>query len=258
MRCPRRARRCAAAGSGELKFDRNEMIEGIRLPWVRDFLAHFSVNGWSINEQDVAEYFKLDGAHADRWLRAAAARDLIEPGEPDDGKPQWTVAATGSRLAAAKFLPRFNRKRADQLIAGFLQRVETAAAQRQDFLMEVCCVALFGSCLDGAAEDFGDVDLFCEIRWLPELGGGERVERARSLFKADGRSAARITDKMFWPAQKLQRFLRARQGAIALHDMAEAALYDTAVAVLYELPGGRLALPQPCRSPVLATRYAGP
>ena len=227
-----------------MKFDRSETIDGVPLIRVRDFLREWRRTAF--NETQVAEFFARDRAAALRWLRTVLDRGLVEP-----RGDKYRVAPDGVRLCATKFVPRFDRARADQLVAELLHRTEAAAAARWDYLVEVTGLAVFGSYRDEHALDFGDIDVLLGIRWLPELGAalGSRVwtDRCWEMFQRDKRAYHRIGDDLDWPVEKLSRFLKARKPRIALHALSDATVIETDVRVIYQLPEGRLAPPRDCR-----------
>lgn len=229
-----------------MNFDRTATIDGAPLIQVRDFLRQWRYFASAFNEAQVAEFFARDRAAARRWLRAACDRGFVEPmGD------QYRVAPDGVRLCATKFVPRFDRARADQLVAELLQRTEAAAAARWDYLVEVTGLAVFGSYRDEHAVDLGDIDVLIGTRWLPEIGvavgNGRLADRCWELFKRDKRAYHRIGDHLDWPDEKLGRFLKARKPRIALHALSDATVIETDVRVIYQLPEGRLALPRDCR-----------
>lgn len=226
-----------------MKFDRSETIDGVPLIWVRDFLREWRRT--TFNEARVAEVFDRDAAAALRWLRAACNRGLVERNGDNYG-----VAPDGVRLCATKFVPRFDRARADQLVAELLQRTDAAAAARWDYLVEVTGLAVFGSYRDEHAVDFGDIDVLIGTRWLPELrvgGSSGWTDRCWEMFERDKRAYHRIGDHLDWPVEKLERFLKARKPRIALHALSDATVIETDVRIVYQLPEGRLAPPRDCR-----------
>src|SRR5215472_6893724 len=141
----------------------------------------------------------------------------------------------GSGCAMALFLPRFDRVKADRLVTELLERTEKVAAEREDYLLEVTGIAIFGSYLDEEAVDFGDIDVLIDARWLPEIPRNALRDRHHELFAQDRRRWRRIGDEGHWPWEKLQRFLRGRTRYLRLHPLADAEVIETNVRVIYEL-----------------------
>jgi predicted nucleotidyltransferase len=205
---------------------------------------------------ELAEFFRLEPPAARELLAAMVRCGLVERPKV---RPQWlrrgapakeplhALTPEGIRLCNALFLQRFDRAKADRLVTELLERTEAVAAEREDYLVEVTGIAIFGSYLDAEAADFGDIDVLIEARWLPEIPKDALPDRYHELFARDRRRWHRIGDEGSWPWEKLQRFLRGRTRYIRLHPLANAEVIETNVRVIYELPGGQLAPPRDCR-----------
>lgn len=236
-----------------MKLDRNETVAGIPIGRVRDFLREIRSRTYpEFQLRNVTEFFDLDPLAAERLLSALLRRRLAKRSRERvegirrhflaAGQPIYEVGSEGVSLSAALLLPSIKRATADRLVAGLLQHANEIATARDDFLMEVTGLAIFGSYRTDASE-LGDVDVLYDYRWLPEikaLPSDEFSERLWELFERDGRRHNRIGDEGLWPTEKLRRCLRGRSPYIRLHWLSDAKVIKTPVRVIYLMSEGQL------------------
>lgn len=139
-----------------LRVDRSEIIAGQPIKRVRDFLRRLDNRTW--DAQEIAEYFGL--ARADSLIRELVNRKLLERAKGIRGKRGkfYQQGEYATRLTNARFLKSITRERADALIAGLLQRIQ-AVNEDKEFLYKVAEARVFGSYIDSARADLGDVDV---------------------------------------------------------------------------------------------------
>ena len=246
-----------------MKFDRTDTVDGLPIARVREFLR--MVRGSmsdKVQIDDVVEFFALDQPAAERLLAEMLRRRLAKrsrkraSGFRDPDVPLHEIGSAGSSLCAALFLPAISRATADRLVTGLLERTQAAAAARQDHLVEVTGLAIFGSYRTEASQ-LHDVDVLWDYRRLPELDHRAFTERAFEMFARDRRHPRRIGDEGQWPFAKLKRFLVAHSRYIRLHWLNDAKVIKTPVRVVYQLPQGRLTPPYECTAGDFAEAVAG-
>jgi hypothetical protein len=125
-----------------MRLDRTQRIAGVPILRVRDFFRW--LGGSAFDHRHVAERLKLSRARTPTLVKALHAEGLIEPDDVEHG--YWQVTNKGHRLAAAKGVPPIPRKKAEQLIAGVLERARQINA-RGELTHRVREIRVFGSYL---------------------------------------------------------------------------------------------------------------
>jgi len=128
----------------------------------------------------------------DRWSCTDKARDL-----------QWT-----SRK-------RLSREKAEQLVAGMLERVQEVNADER-YAMRVETVVVFGSFVTDRSM-IGDIDLAVRLR--PRFQDRGEQDQAEAAARSRAKGTRNIVDYYSWPDTEVKRALRNRSTVLELHDM---------------------------------------
>jgi hypothetical protein len=167
-------------------------ICGIRMLEIRNLLERLAQRRFSCG--DLSCHLRITNNEATVLLTALLASELVEMGpSDDDGKivGQFSVTATGRRLAASRAVPRISRSKAEMLLGQFLDRVQSVNSN-DEFAFCVDEVRIFGSYLDPDADHLGDIDLAAHIV-LRRVAGRDaslyRRERERFLNRRTANAA---------------------------------------------------------------------
>jgi hypothetical protein len=104
-----------------------------------------------------------------------------EDGAWDDPGPWWRTTILGSALAQASFARPITRSTAERLLAEATGRVRSYNADATR-LLTVTQLVVFGSFLDPAANDFGDLDLGISV--VRRESDGDRFVNAVIAYSA--------------------------------------------------------------------------
>jgi predicted nucleotidyltransferase len=157
-----------------------------------------------------------------------------QPTRHEPGGTEWTTTVAGGALTMASFLKPISRAKAQQLLAGVLERAESYNADDAKPLL-ITEIAAFGSYVREAATELGDLDLTVKF------------ERRREEFKdpdvvcayarASGRTFGTFIDQLAWPEREMLVTLRARSGYINLHTE-DVSRFTDEIEVVYRYPAG--------------------
>jgi hypothetical protein len=139
-----------------------------------------------------------------------------EDGAWDDPGPWWRTTILGSALAQASFARPITRSTAERLLAEATGRVRRYNADATR-LLTVTQLVVFGSFLDPAANDFGDLDLGISVV-RRESDGDRFVNAVIAYSAASGRRFDRWVDQLFWPLRELLMIVKNRSSAISITD----------------------------------------
>lgn len=184
-------------------------------PGVARALARACLVDWTRTEY-IAHVVKTDVAEADRLLRQLESDGYVTHQTREyDGEPEvwWNTTLLGSGLAGASFLKPINRAKAEDLLAGVLDRAASYNAD-PDKPVWIEKISLFGSLLDQTATDFGDIDLHVV---LEDRAEHDAAEAALAYAHASGRSFPNWIDRLFWAKTEAKQILRNRSGYISIH-----------------------------------------
>jgi predicted nucleotidyltransferase len=199
-----------------MRVDWKQDIHGIRILTIRDLLRH--VYNCRISVRGVAERLAVSEEQARKIARELLERGWIER-EPQEGGDTafYGVTAAGRALACAKAVPRIGRRKANQLLEAFVQRVDLVNS-RDCLLHYVAEARLFGSYIDPLAEDLGDIDIAIRLLLRPVAG---RDHAKYALKRADdlGKRTNRRFEATLYCANELRAVLVGRSPYISLHDM---------------------------------------
>jgi predicted nucleotidyltransferase len=132
----------------------------------------------------------------------------------DDG---YRRTVKGNALAQAKLVPRINRKKANELLDGVLERVAQINAQH-DLLHWVTELRVFGSYLS-EGDDLGDLDL--AINMTPRAINRDCVEAGFELGRRHGKRFNNFLEKLYYPERLIKQIIKARSPYISIHEMSE-------------------------------------
>jgi predicted nucleotidyltransferase len=144
-----------------MNVDWDEEICGVRMIRIRDLMRE--IGSLEVDLAWVSGQLKLSGSKTETIVAQLIEREWIERVElPLALNPRYKIADDGRSLAAARALPRITRVKAEQILKGFMRRVEDVNDD-DDFGMYVHEVYLFGSFLDPSKERLGDLDLIVSL-----------------------------------------------------------------------------------------------
>lgn len=136
------------------------------------------------------------------------------------------------------------REKAQSLLEGVLERANTYNADAAK-PMWVERIAVFGSFLDRAAVDFGDLDLQVEVVNRP----ADDLVKAKLVYaRASGRSSSTFMDQLFWAEKEARQMLKNRSGYISIHTE-DISRYTDSWEVVYERDAG-VAVSSNTRDPI--------
>lgn len=127
---------------------------------------------------------------------------------------EWSTTIRGSALAMASFLKPMTRQKTQWLLDGVIERAEAYNADpAKPFWIDR--ISVFGSFLDEAASDFGDLDLHVTLTDRPS---DDLAKARRDYARASGRRFSSFLDELFWARTDALRTLKNRSGYISIHD----------------------------------------
>lgn len=147
-----------------MRLQRRATVAGIE-PGLARAIARACLHDWTRTEY-IAHVVKVDLANAERILHQLESDGYVThqtreyAGEPE---LEWNTTLLGSGLAGASFLKPITRAKAETLLASVLDRA-AAYNTDPDKPLWIEKISLFGSLLDEAATDFGDVDLHVVLK----------------------------------------------------------------------------------------------
>jgi predicted nucleotidyltransferase len=132
------------------------------------------------------------------------------------GGDWWVTTVKGNALANASFGKPVSRATAARLLAEVIERARSYNADPTK-LLTITEIVVFGSYLDPATEQLGDLDL--AVSTVRRDTDGERyVDRVLEYARTSGRSFSAFHDRLFWPARELRMILKNRSSAISITD----------------------------------------
>lgn len=134
---------------------------------------------------------------------------------------EWFTTIRGNALAMAGFGKPITRTKAEQLVAGIIERVKH---YNQDpiRLLSITKVTVFGSYLDPAVDRLGDVDIaIAHDRRQETVDPSAFYEQRREYARPSGAAASVRSDFMStltWPEIEVVRIVKNRSTAISVTD----------------------------------------
>ena len=149
-----------------MRITRNDKINDIPIKQIRDFLRNYNP-GFSRGffNENVSRYFNLNEENTNSLIKELLKRKYIAKNTRKDifSKGDYSISDNGSMLCAAKLIPPINKEKADKIFNEFMQRVEEIN-NNDYYLVKVNKLYLFGSYLDKKRDDFGDIDIYYELK----------------------------------------------------------------------------------------------
>jgi predicted nucleotidyltransferase len=141
---------------------------------------------------------------------AATLRELQSAGDP-----WWVNTIAGNALAQASFSRPITRATAEHPLGEVLDRATRWNADPRP-LVDVDEIVVFGSYLDPAAHNLGDLDLAVVLTSClpPDLDPEKHTAIALRYARSSGRRFSTLVDELCWPETEAIRTLRGRSPAI--------------------------------------------
>ena len=196
-----------------MKVDKNEKISGIRIIDIRNFLRR--MRNWPFfTAIYVEKYFNISHKVAFELLAELKKAGYINEKDAD----KYEVSIKGNALSMTRFVPRMSKEKADKVFAGFMKRVETVNNDSR-FIFRVSKLILFGSYINPAAPDIGDIDIAYELKKKIN-DDNEFKDACNAIINeaiANGKCFSDIVCKMFYPQEIVLKYLRNKSPYISLH-----------------------------------------
>lgn len=159
----------------------------------------------------------IDRSTLDPTLLALESEGYIKRQHEHDGCTWWTTTVRGNALGGASFRRPITRATAERLLGGVVQRAGEYNAD-STHLYAIAEVLVFGSYLDPAATDLGDLDIGATIRPRPQFDSSTEQFTALLLNYADnsGRRFNTFYDRLSWASREPFLFLKNRSSAIKI------------------------------------------
>jgi hypothetical protein len=159
------------------------------------------------------------GLPADRGQ--AVFDGLVQHGflEPDDeGFDFYRSSTKGRSLVQAKFARRLARDKAAVLLAQLVERAEAINAN-PDLAHVIAELRLYGSLLERADGEVGDVDVAFALRDRP--GIGSRVAASKARWAASGREAGSFFQELVYGETEVLALLKGRSPYLSVQPLSE-------------------------------------
>lgn len=196
-----------------MKIDKKTIICGIPIIKIRDFMRRYRTPG-SFSLQTITEYFDLEKPSGAYLLNELLHSEYAEQTKPNEYK----VTVKGNALAQVKFVSRMNKAKADKIFNGFMKRV-AEINEDDNYIYRVSRLILFGSYLNPAADDYGDIDIAYELE--QKINDDKRFSEASQRIIAnaieDGKVFSSIIEEVCYPSDIVLRHLKNRSPYISLH-----------------------------------------
>ncbi len=199
-----------------MRLRRGQIVAGLSAETARS-VAKACHASWT-NEERIAHICKLADADTNAALEGLLAEGFVKRRVHAEGTDhewaEWSTSVAGAALAMASFAPPMKRAKADQLLAGVLERVASYNTD-EGKLYTITEVRVFGSYLDRQVAELGDLDL--DISLVPRTAEAEEPETQLDYALKSGRHFSTFLDRLFWSRQELLQILRARSRYINVH-----------------------------------------
>lgn len=196
-----------------MRLSREDRIAGLPAASARELMRRFRS---AQPEGVISEWIEPDKRSDATIARELAAEGLLQIHVEDlDGEAWWETTTKGNALAQASFGKPITRATAARHLAAVLERAEAFNADGTH-LVEIAELVVFGSYLDPAATQLGDLDLGVVFRSrIPSyLTRDEHTATLLAYARASGRHFNTFLDRLFWPEHEAILQLRNRSAVI--------------------------------------------
>ena len=195
-----------------MRIDSTELIHGIPLLKIRDFMREASQPNAIVHDDWVEHYFKLDSHQAISLRKELVSRGwLISAYSVDSNR--WRTTLKGHQFAHARAGKPFHREVADKHLSALLERVCEMDAI-DDLLQQATSVVVFGSYL-AEAPVLGDVDVVVDLKTKPQFGCTPQQEIQSALRLLSQTKVTRAERSWLFDLGDLGAWMCARGRALA-------------------------------------------
>ncbi|MCM1036131.1 MAG: hypothetical protein NC406_02230 [Bacteroides sp.] len=200
-----------------MKVDKHSTIGNIPIKAIRDFFIRYRTPV-KFSLMTVEQYFRISNDAARVLCSELVRQEFIE----DDVSGKYVVTVKGNALAQTKFVKRLNKEKADSLFRKFMDRVETVNSDNS-LLYSVKQLFLFGSYLDCASDDFGDLDIaFVLERKIKDVNEFMAAQQKLIQDACDsGKSFSSIVEEVCYAETIVLKHLKSRSPYISLHRLSD-------------------------------------
>lgn len=200
-----------------MRLDKNELIAGVPVRAVRDFLRRLRSGHWS--KEAIEEDLRLPPDHADALIKELVARGLLEAETHRGlGPAIWYKSGPAAdRFVMVRFLKPISKEKARKVLDGFLERVRALNAN-DEFLYVVKRAWVFGSYIDKSMVDCADVDVAFEVVPRVPMSRAQLVDASLERARASGKQHPNFLAKLFFAEFEVRSFLKGRDRYLSLHD----------------------------------------
>ncbi|WP_420363277.1 hypothetical protein AABM26_02400 [Curtobacterium aetherium] len=196
---------------GVVRLLKTDTVAGLPAPVARDFVRHFA-QGSSETKWGRPRLDPSYGTEAEALARLEVEGFVRSERHGSDGVDTWWEnTVQGNALSMVTFTPLISRAKADDLLAG---AVERARAFNDDpaKLATVVRLRVFGSYVNSDEDRLGDLDLGISVIRRRIISAQEAVDYAR----ASGRTFPDYMHKLFWPIREPYVVVKNRSRGISL------------------------------------------
>jgi hypothetical protein len=190
-----------------MRVAKTDTIAGVPAPVARG-LARLFRGGEFVQEVGDSLLLKNGIDDTDAVFSALEELGYFEKVVDDEGSVWWQTTTLGNALAMASFGKPINRRTAERLVAGMLDRAReyNSNAARPLYVERL---RIFGSYLNPEVDPLGDVDV--------ELSIGQRTrdqEKIHAYTRSSGRSFRSFWAEITWPQTELVQLLKNKSTAL--------------------------------------------
>ena len=179
-------------------------------------LRDWCERGGGVPASEIGDLF---GQPTEQVMGRLEGEGLIQPVETA-GKANhgtlWSTTHKGNALAIAKFIKPISRKKAQTVLADFLDRVAEVNMPESGWLHGVAKVELYGSFADPLIDPVGDVDLqvFTFRRWKGDTQ--EMWDQLNAFIERRGANPRSFMEGLTYPERSFQSYLKGRSHVLSI------------------------------------------
>lgn len=183
-----------------MKFDFSTTIAGVSLKDIRKVFRKTEY----VNTEFLSEHLEISKDIAEKLLTQLVNQDFVEQDEHD---ANWFKTTSLGKSLAASAPQRIKNKKARELYAAFLKRVEHVNSDESEFAYGIDRVVLLGSFLNPDLPDYGDIDFI--VRLLPRYPrGSDKQKELEEASRAVGIYPNSFVDRLIWPSRQVLKYLK--------------------------------------------------